>query len=595
MSIRNIDKEWKKKSKPKIKEESVPSDREELVQLFRIESNTNRSRGRGKGHGRGRGRSRGNGWTSPMQGDSDVDNGDSSDSIEQELGGSQRRSSRLSHLSRSTEDPTILSSESGDDSRKSRNRRREKRGNRNQNQNQNQSQNQNQNQSQIQNQNQNPNQSLNGGDGNSSEEFEEESVRKRNLKQESSSMEDKRRRHMNSKDEGWNGGEKERWSGRTMRDITDGHVEEEGDSMEEEENLNGNCPTIITKNNKTVTLPDLNPPPLAKMSSLRVHIGCGLCTCRHTSDMVICNRCGDEFHASCLYGNEMDYNNWMCGECACVLSHLNERYSYLKLGSEVMMGNMAPMGYPNNRFEDMRNTIEEKRLSWLLEMGDSLIGSRVWFHEVNVMGRILRVLKDLLLYYVTFDGAYWKEEGWYALEKNDIGILKEFVWLRNKNEGNLRFGVKVNEFDNDGKNGKNDRMEALDLLSNQMVSNVEYEFEEAHDWREHKFELFYTPMLETIRWEMHVKDRLNRLLEAPWKVLNNRSELNAKEWMYKWIYMWSRAVDFPLGGWARGVVLHYRSITGKHFVWFENEEVPSSWFYLNGQYIVVEGINNEYE
>ena len=88
---------------------------------------------------------------------------------------------------------------------------------------------------------------------------------------------------------------------------------------------------------------------------------------------------------------------------------------------------------------------------------------------------------------------------------------------------------------------------------------------------------------------------LNRLLEAPWKVLNNRSELNAKEWMYKWIYMWSRAVDFPLGGWARGVVLHYRSITGKHFVWFENEEVPSSWFYLNGQYIVVEGINNEYE
>ena len=107
MTNRNIDKEWKKKLKSKMKEETVPSDREELVQLFRIESNINRSRGRGKGHGRGRGRSRGNGWTSPMQGDSDVDNGDSSDSIEQELGGSQRRSSRLSHLSRSTEDTTI--------------------------------------------------------------------------------------------------------------------------------------------------------------------------------------------------------------------------------------------------------------------------------------------------------------------------------------------------------------------------------------------------------------------------------------------------------------------------------------------------------
>lgn len=592
MTNRNIDKEWKKKLKSKMKEETVPSDREELVQLFRIESNINRSRGRGKGHGRGRGRSRGNGWTSPMQRDSDVDNGDSSDSIEHELGTSQRRSSRLSHLSRSTEDTTILSSESGDDSRKARNRRREKRGNRNQSQSQSQNQSQSQSQSQ----------SLNGGDGNSSEEFEEESSRKRNLKQESSSTEDKRRRHMNSKEEGLNGGDKERWPGRTMRDITDGHVEEEAgggagggvDSMEEEESLNGNCPTIITKNNKTVTLPDLNPPPLAKMSSLRVHIGCGLCTCRHTSDMVICNRCGDEFHASCLYGNDMDYNSWMCGECACVLYHLSEKYSYLKLGSEVMMGNMAPIGYPNNRFEDMKDTIEEKRLRWLLKKGNSLIGSRVWFHEVNVMGRILRRLDDLLLYYVTFEGPYWKEEGWYALEKNDIGILNEFVWLRNKNDGNLHFGVKVSEVENDD-NGNGERMEALDLVNNGMVSNVEYEFEEAHDWREHKFELFYTPILDGIRWEMHVKDRLNRLLEVPWKVLNNRSELNAKEWMYKWIYMWSREVDFPLGGWARGVVLHYRSITGKHFVWFENEDVPSGWLYLNGQYIVVEGVNNEYE
>ena len=580
MTNRTTDKELKKKIKAKIKEESIPSDTEELFQLFRIESNTNRLRGRGKGRGRGRGRSRGNGWTLPMQIYSDMDNGDSSDSIEHELNQNQRRSSRLSRLSRSTDENTILSSESGDDSRKSRNRRREKRGNQNLNQSVNPSVNQNMNQ----------NQSMNVREENSSEEFEEESGRKRSIKQESSYVEDKRRRQSSLKEEGWNSMDKERWMGRTMREITAGHMEEEGggggggDSMEEEESMNGNCPTIITKNNKTVTLPDLNPPPLAKISSLRVHIGCGLCTCRHTSDMVICNRCGDEFHASCLYGNEMDYNNWMCSECACVLSHLNEKYSYLKLDSEILIGNLAPMGYPNSRFVSMENTIEEKRLRWLLKMGDSLIGSRVWFHEVNVMGRILRRLDDLLLYYVTFDGLYWNEEGWYALEKNDIGILKDFVWIRKKDE--LHFGVKLEEVDNE-----ND--EALDLISNEMINGKESKFEKVNDWREHKYELFYTSILDTIRWEIHVKDRLTRYLEHPWKVLSNRSELNAKEWMYKWIYMWSREVDFPLGGWVRGVVLHYRSITGKHFVWFENDEVPSSWFYLNGQYIVVEGVNNE--
>ena len=563
MTNRTTDKELKKKIKPKIKEESIPSDTEELLQLFRIESNTNRLRGRGKGRGRGRGRSRGNGWTLPMQIYSDMDNGDSSDSIEHELNQNQRRSSRLSRLSRSADENTILSSESGDDSRKSRNRRREKRGNQNLNP--------------SVNQNMNQNQSMNVREENSSEEFEEESGRKRSLKQESSYVEDKRRRQSSLKEEGWNSMDKERWMGRTMREITAGH-------MEEEESMNGNCPTIITKNNKTVTLPDLNPPPLAKISSLRVHIGCGLCTCRHTSDMVICNRCGDEFHASCLYGNEMDYNNWMCSECACVLSHLNEKYSYLKLESEILIGNLAPMGYPNSRFVSMENTIEEKRLRWLLKMGDSLIGSRVWFHEVNVMGRILRRLDDLLLYYVTFDGLYWNEEGWYALEKNDIGILKDFVWIRKKDE--LHFGVKLEEVDNE-----ND--EALDLISNEMINGKESKFEKVNDWREHKYELFYTSILDTIRWEIHVKDRLTRYLEHPWKVLSNRSELNAKEWMYKWIYMWSREVDFPLGGWVRGVVLHYRSITGKHFVWFENDEVLSSWFYLNGQYIVVEGVNNE--
>ena len=579
MTNRTTDKELKKKIKPKIKEESIPSDTEELLQLFRIESNTNRLRGRGKGRGRGRGRSRGNGWTLPMQIYSDMDNGDSSDSIEHELNQNQRRSSRLSRLSRSADENTILSSESGDDSRKSRNRRREKRGNQNLNP--------------SVNQNMNQNQSMNVREENSSEEFEEESGRKRSLKQESSYVEDKRRRQSSLKEEGWNSMDKERWMGRTMREITAGHMEEAeeggrggggGDSMEEEESMNGNCPTIITKNNKTVTLPDLNPPPLAKISSLRVHIGCGLCTCRHTSDMVICNRCGDEFHASCLYGNEMDYNNWMCSECACVLSHLNEKYSYLKLESEILIGNLAPMGYPNSRFVSMENTIEEKRLRWLLKMGDSLIGSRVWFHEVNVMGRILRRLDDLLLYYVTFDGLYWNEEGWYALEKNDIGILKDFVWIRKKDE--LHFGVKLEEVDNE-----ND--EALDLISNEMINGKESKFEKVNDWREHKYELFYTSILDTIRWEIHVKDRLTRYLEHPWKVLSNRSELNAKEWMYKWIYMWSREVDFPLGGWVRGVVLHYRSITGKHFVWFENDEVLSSWFYLNGQYIVVEGVNNE--
>ena len=581
ISIRTMDKEMKKKLKSKIKEESVPSDSEELVRLFRIESNTNRLRGRGKGRGRGRGRSRGNGWTYPMEGDSDIDNGDSSDSVEHELNQNQRHSSRLSHISRSTEDNTIISSESGDESRKSRNRRREKRGNRNSSQSQSQSQ--------SQKDNCKENRSLSGMETNSNEEFEEESVRKRSLKQELSSVEEKRRRRMSSKEESLNGSEKNSYMGRTMREITNGRVEEEGDSMEEEENMNGNCPTIITKNNKTVTLPDLNPPPLAKMSSLRVHIGCGLCMCRHTSDMVICNRCGDEFHASCLYGNEMDYNNWLCSECACILLHLNEKYSYLRLGSEVLIGNIAPMGCPNRRFESMENIIEEKRLRWLLKMGDSLIGSRVWFHEVNVMGRILRRLDDLLLYYVTFDGLYWKEEGWYALEKSDIGILSEFVWIRK--DGELHLGVKVNEFEDE--NEENGVVKALDLITNKMVDNKEYEFEKMNDWREHKFELVYTPLLDTIRWEIHVKDRLNRLLEHPLKVLSNRSEMNAKEWMYKWIYMWSREVDFPLGGWARGVVLHYRSITGKHFVYFENEEVPSSWFYLNGQYIVVEGVNNE--
>ena len=49
-----------------------------------------------------------------------------------------------------------------------------------------------------------------------------------------------------------------------------------------------------------------------------------------------------------------------------------------------------------------------------------------------------------------------------------------------------------------------------------------------------------------------------------------------------------------INGFMFGVVLHYRSITGKHFVWFENEDVLSGWMYLNNQYIIIEGINNEY-
>ena len=154
-------------------------------------------------------------------------------------------------------------------------------------------------------------------------------------------------------------------------------------------------------------------------------------------------------------------------------------------------------------------------------------------------------------------------------------------------DGCLHAGIRVNELEESECN-------VFDFVSNKIIKIDPCCIENLHDWREHKYELLYTPLLDTIKWEIHIRDSINRSMEHPWKILKNRSELSGKEWMYKWIYVWSREVDFPLGGWARGVVLHYRSITGKHFVWFENEDVLSGWMYLNNQYIIIEGINNEY-
>ena len=73
-----------------------------------------------------------------------------------------------------------------------------------------------------------------------------------------------------------------------------------------EESESALASTVVAKNGSVLTLPELNPPPEAVSRSMRVGVGCGLCSRRDTSDMVWCNRCGSEFHARCLYGEELD-------------------------------------------------------------------------------------------------------------------------------------------------------------------------------------------------------------------------------------------------------------------------------------------------
>ena len=480
----------------------------------------------------------------------------------------------------------------------------------------------------------------------SSDEFEESKNQKRSLRRDPSRSEEKRRRQMASDHkEGSVGSEEEEGVGHALVEM------ERGDMGLEEESVLAN--TVVTKNGSVLTLPELNPPPEAVSRSMRVGVGCGLCSRRDTSDMVWCNRCGSEFHARCLYGDELDYNSWLCSECVSVLSDLSPAFAYLQAGSEYVPANgYAPMGCPvrvsecsvsvttvpvttvpdatvsdatapetstpetsthetsthdnstpvttapdntthdntthdntthANREKQRPFLTEKKRLQWLLSFGEKLVGSRVWLKERGLMGFVLFRMTDLLLFYVAFEGVAEGESGWYALEQGEVSVLRELVWVR----GASGVGCGVKEEVMEGASGR-----VLDLERGELVAVCD-EMQAVRDWREHRLELAFNPLLETVRWEFHLGDQVRKCVSKPFKVPSQRVELSGKEWMYKWVYVWKREVEFPFGGWSRGVVLQYRSMTGKHFVLFESDSVHSGWMYLNAQYVLVDGVSNE--
>lgn len=554
----------------------------------------------------------------------DSDNeGESSDSLDLEMNQSIRRSSRLSlHLHEDSGDERVWR-QSTHSSRRGRGRGR--------------------------------------GGVSSSDEFDEPGGQKRPLRRDTSRSEEKRRRQTVSDRKEESVSDEEKGVGHTLVEMEHG-CEKEVEEVEEAESALAS--TVVAKNGSVLTLPELNPPPEAVSRSMHVDVGCGLCSRRDTSDMVWCNRCGSEFHARCLYGEELDYNSWLCSECVSVLSELSPSFAYLQAGSEYVPANgFAPMGCPvrvcvsvekkEEKCEEVKGEVkgeekkgeekceengemmevkkeemeieptnhtqkeevkskevkkedkkeedkevkkeetkqkeapftkEKKRLKWLLSFGDKLVGSRVWLKERNLLGFVLYRMTDLLLFYVVFEGVAEGESGWYALEQGEVSVLRELVWVRGS--GGLGCGVK--EEVETGASGR-----VLDLKRGELEAVGEAKVEPVRDWREHRLELAFSPLLDTVRWEFRLGEEVRRCVSRPFKVPVQRVEMSGKEWMYKWVYVWKREVEFPLGGWSRGVVLQYRAMTGKHFVLFENEAVHSGWMYLNTQYVLVDGVSNE--
>lgn len=151
---------------------------------------------------------------------------------------------------------------------------------------------------------------------------------------------------------------------------------------------------------------------------------------------------------------------------------------------------------------------------------------------------------------------------------------------------------RIRASDNNSMNSSTNQIKVLDILRERVMIVNRNCTSKLRDWREHRLELEFSNEQESIRWEIRVRNELRSGI--PLSVPRDHIELSGKEWLYKWIYVWSRQVDFPLGGWCRGVVLHYRSLTGKHFVCFERDDVPCCWLYLNREYVIMEGVCNEY-
>ena len=529
-----------------LKESEIPSDVEELRVLFG--SNSNRGRGRGRGRGRvkmrNQHRGRGNGWTTPMNAERDESN-ESSDSLDAEMSRALRRSTR------SREGMSEESEVDGSVHRSSSNRK----GNR----------------SRV----------SSHGNWNSSEEFEEseDRVNRKRVRRESI-REEKRRRGIGS----WRESTEEMEEGNEEEMIHGLVGLEEG---EEGEGVYVN--TIMSKNGQVVSLPEIHPPPNGLSHSLSEWSGCHLCKNRKTDDMVVCTRCNEEYHASCLYGNEMDYNNWLCDSCSMILSEMSKEYKYLRLESEVNeSGLLARNGFPSEKKVD--SVVYVNRMRWLKSMWNELVGNCVYVKMGGKMelGRVLYVNEMELKVYLSYRVKNWLREGWYCLERSEVCVCRRLVWLREK-EG-VGIGWLVERY-GDVKSG--DELEVYDMMKERVMLKKAKDVSLLNDWREHKLELVFSSEEDVIRWELHVRKEIGSYGTELWSVPRERLELSGKEWMYKWIYVWSRNVDYPLGGWARGVVLHYRSLTGKHFVWFENEDVESGWLYLNGEYVIMEGVCNE--
>ena len=382
---------------------------------------------------------------------------------------------------------------------------------------------------------------------------------------------------------------------------------EECEDHEENEGVFVN--TIVSKNGQVLNLPEIHPPPDCLIQSIRNSFGCCLCNNRQTEDMIVCNRCNEEYHAHCLYGEEYDYNDWLCDGCVEVLSCVSNGFDYLRLRSEMIESSgMAPMGTPHNKGNV---SIFVNRMKWLKSIWNDLLGSCVMIKmkNENRLGRVIFVDENRLLVYIVMKGEYWYESGWYALERGEVSILRDLLWMNDEEglhicwlmeEVDEMIGLKewndsidrIRASDSNSMNSSTNQIKVLDILRERVMIVNRNCTSKLRDWREHRLELEFSNEQESIRWEIRVRNELRSGI--PLSVPRDHIELSGKEWLYKWIYVWSRQVDFPLGGWCRGVVLHYRSLTGKHFVCFERDDVPCCWLYLNREYVIMEGVCNEY-
>ena len=77
------------------------------------------------------------------------------------------------------------------------------------------------------------------------------------------------------------------------------------------------------------------------------------------------------------------------------------------------------------------------------------------------------------------------------------------------------------------------KKEVFDLQSQKMRWLLPSQLRPFSDWREHKYELLYTPFYELLKWELHVNLELKKQISHSFHVPPRHIEMSSKEWMYK--------------------------------------------------------------